>query len=62
MEVIKHGRNIHELRIEGKTAHVAMLSDLHWDNPKCERDLLKRHLDFCKSNNIPVIINGDFFV
>lgn len=61
MEVIKHGRNIHELRIDGKTAHVAMLSDIHWDNPKCERDLLKRHLEFCKSNNIPVVINGDFF-
>lgn len=61
MDVIKHGRNIHEIKVEGKTAHVAMLSDIHWDNPKCERDLLKRHLEFCKSNDIPVVINGDFF-
>jgi hypothetical protein len=22
-----------------------LLSDIHWDNPKCRRDLLKKHLD-----------------
>lgn len=61
MNLIKHGRNVHELQLDGKQVHVAMLSDLHWDNPKCDRQLLKKHLDFCKENNIPVIINGDFF-
>ena len=61
MEVVKHGRNVHELQLSGKQIHVAMLSDLHWDNPKCDRELLKRHLDFCKENNIPVVVNGDFF-
>lgn len=61
MEIIKHGRNVHELKLEGKLVHVAMLSDIHWDNPHCDRELLKKHLDFCKSNLIPVIINGDFF-
>ena len=61
MNVIKHGKNIHELQLVGMQVHVAMLSDLHWDNPKCDWVLLKKHLDFCKENNIPVIINGDFF-
>lgn len=61
MDLIKHGRNIHELKLNGKTVHVALLSDIHWDNPKCDRALLKKHLDFCKANNIPVMINGDFF-
>lgn len=61
MNLIKHGRNVHELQLDGKQVHVAMLSDLHWDNPKCDRDLLKKHLDWCKDNQIPVIINGDFF-
>lgn len=61
MEIIKHGRNVHELRLDGRSVQVAILSDIHWDNPHCERDLLKKHLDFCKLNNIPVIINGDFF-
>ena len=60
MKLIKHGRNVHELQIE-HTNQVAMLSDLHWDNPKCDQDLLKKHLDYCKDNSIPVMINGDMF-
>ena len=24
---------------------VLLISDLHWDNPKCDRVTLKRHLD-----------------
>lgn len=60
MKLIKHGRNVHELQIE-HTNQVAMLSDLHWDNPKCDQDLLKKHLDYCKENSIPVMINGDMF-
>ena len=38
-----------------------MLSDIHWDNPKCDWKILKRDLDYCLENNIPVMINGDFF-
>ena len=60
MKLIKHGRNVHELQLE-HTNQVAMLSDLHWDNPKCDQDLLKKHLDYCKENSIPVMINGDMF-
>jgi Icc-related predicted phosphoesterase len=61
MKVIRHGSNVHELQIQGKETKIAMLSDLHWDNPKCDRDLLKKHLDYCKEHNIPVMVNGDFF-
>ena len=57
----RHGKNVHEILIEGKEAKIAMLSDIHWDNPKCDRVLLKKHLDFCKKENIPVMINGDLF-
>jgi len=60
MKLIKHGRNVHELQLE-HTNQVAMLSDLHWDNPKCDQELLKKHLDYCKENSIPVMINGDMF-
>jgi len=60
MKLIKHGRNVHELQLE-HTHKVAMLSDLHWDNPKCDQELLKKHLDYCKENSIPVMINGDMF-
>jgi hypothetical protein len=38
-----------------------MLSDIHWDNPKCDWIHLKRHLDYCVQENIPIMINGDFF-
>ena len=61
MKIVRHGSNVHELQIEGKECKIGMLSDLHWDNPKCDRDLLKKHLDYCKEHNIPVMINGDFF-
>ena len=61
MNVVKHAKNIHEIQLEGKNAKVAMLSDIHWDNPKCDWNLLKKDLDYCVSKNIPIMINGDFF-
>lgn len=36
-------------------------SDQHWDNPKCLRKVLRRHLDRAKANGSPIFINGDFF-
>ena len=61
MELIKHAKNIHELRIHGTKAQIAMLSDIHWDNPKCNRKLLKYDLDYCLKESIPIMINGDMF-
>lgn len=61
MNVIKHTKNIHEIKIKGMTSKIAMLSDIHWDNPKCDRELLKKDLDYCVSENIPIMINGDLF-
>ena len=61
MKIIRHGSNVHEIQLKGEDVRIAMLSDLHWDNPKCDQDLLKKHLDYCKEENIPVIINGDMF-
>lgn len=54
-------RNLHRIELEGKSTKLAVISDVHWDNPKCDRKQLKRHLDYCKENNIPIFINGDFF-
>jgi len=59
--MIRHSKNVHELSLEGSEVRIAMLSDLHWDNPHCDRDMLKRHLDYCVKENIPVMINGDMF-
>jgi UDP-2,3-diacylglucosamine pyrophosphatase LpxH len=61
MELTKIARNVHSLSLSKEENRVALLSDLHWDNPKCDRVMLKRHLDYCLEQNIPVFINGDLF-
>ena len=61
MELVRYSKNVHQLFVEGSQVKIAVLSDLHWDNPKCNRELLKEHLDYCLKENIPVIVNGDFF-
>ena len=38
-----------------------LLSDVHWDNPHCNRDLLKRHLDEAMTRNAGILIFGDLF-
>lgn len=35
--------------------------DHHWDNPKCNRELLQNHLDECKKLNASIILPGDTF-
>lgn len=57
----KISRNVHVLTTDLKDFQLAVLSDIHWDNPKCDRDKLTRDLEHCKKNNIPIFINGDFF-
>ena len=61
MKLIKHANNIHELKLKGTRAKIAMLSDLHWDNPKCDWKQLKKDLDYCVKESIPIMINGDMF-
>lgn len=38
-----------------------LLSDVHWDNPKCDRKTLKRCLDEAVKLNAKILINGDLF-
>jgi len=59
----RKSRNVHILsHPEGvKKAKYLLISDLHWDNPKCDRDLLKKHLDQALEENVKVFINGDLF-
>lgn len=61
MKLITHATNIHELKLQGTRAKIAMLSDIHWDNPKCDWKLLKNDLDYCVKESIPIMINGDMF-
>lgn len=57
----KIARNVHKMTFDKKVNEVALLSDIHWDNPQCDRKLLKQHLDYCLEKKIPVIIVGDMF-
>jgi hypothetical protein len=38
-----------------------LISDVHWDNPKCDRVLLKKHLDQAVKRKAKILINGDLF-
>lgn len=35
--------------------------DIHWDNPKCERETLRRHLDEAVEKGARIILPGDTF-
>jgi len=61
MKITRHAANVHTFDCEGKEAEFLLISDLHWDNPNCDRDLLKRHLDQAVAKNAPIIMNGDTF-
>ena len=61
MELTKIARNVHTIALTKDENKLALLSDVHWDNPKCDRKMLKAHLEYCKENQIPIFINGDFF-
>ena len=53
-------RNSHIIDVK-KNIKLLCLSDLHWDNPKCDRKTLKRHLDYAVKEGAKILVNGDFF-
>lgn len=63
--ITEQTRNIHRININlervGDEQRVLLMSDVHWDNPKSDWDLLKRHLNEAREHDAPVIDNGDFF-
>ena len=65
MFVRQYHRNVHRIEWELNNANdqqeFLLISDIHFDNPKCNRELLVRHLDYALRNNCPILINGDFF-
>ena len=40
--------NVHIIRNTFEPKKVLLISDAHWDNPKCDRDLLRSHLEKAK--------------
>ncbi|QDP46907.1 MAG: hypothetical protein Unbinned1529contig1001_22 [Prokaryotic dsDNA virus sp.] len=59
--MIELHRNVHMLDSDEISSQWLLMSDIHWDNPHCDRELLRAHLDKALAANIPVLINGDFF-
>lgn len=45
----------------GKVIKLALFSDVHFDSPDCDRETLKKHLDFCLKDGRYILFNGDFF-
>ncbi len=60
LPLTKHTRNIHEVTCQSGQEFL-LISDLHWDNPHCDRGLLTNHLKEAQRRNAGVIVNGDFF-
>jgi hypothetical protein len=58
-------RNIHRIHITldrvGSEQWVLCQSDIHWDNPKCDRDTFEKHLKEARAKDAPILDNGDFF-
>ena len=64
MQVVKK-KDMHVVTIpvsgEQNTNYCLLLSDLHWDNPGCDRRLLKKHLDMAIERDASIFIFGDLF-
>lgn len=56
-------KNLHTYTLDSKkhkfNKKILITSDWHFDNPKCNRKLLFKHLDQAKEENALIIINGD---
>lgn len=45
----------------GEEKNFLLVSDVHWDNPKCKRKLFNKHLEMAKEKNAKMLSFGDFF-
>lgn len=65
LDVISESRNVHTVRFgrvhAGWTRWIMIASDVHIDNKKCDRDLLKKHLELAKERDALICIFGDLF-
>jgi len=57
----KVASNSHVLRIEAKKVPLLLISDVHFDSLKCDRESLKAHMEQIKKENGKILIIGDLF-
>ena len=63
-KVIQYQPNYHHFFLEVESKEKVTLfttSDWHFDNPKCNRKLLFKHLDEAKEKNALIVVTGDLF-
>ena len=60
MKLSRSSKNVHQLDIDGDSLQLAVIGDIHWDNPKCDREKLKRDLDYCLEHDIKILGIGDW--
>jgi predicted phosphodiesterase len=53
--------NVHIFKTQEQSKKILLISDIHWDNPKCDRKLLIKHLEQAKELNADILFNGDTF-
>lgn len=53
--------NVHTIVKQFEQTKILLISDLHWDNPHCDRELLREHLEEAKKGGHDILINGDLF-
>lgn len=62
---LERSRNVHRLTIDLGSVRdeqwILLQSDVHWDNPACNRELLVSHWQAAKARDAPILDNGDFF-
>ena len=63
MEVIEHSSEVHTIDLGILKLHekrkFLLMSDIHLDSKKCDRELFKKHLDYAKEKGAGVLIFGD---
>tara|TARA_Y100001973_G_C5202074_1_gene338637 strand:- start:167 stop:1018 length:852 start_codon:yes stop_codon:yes gene_type:complete len=64
-QTTEKARKVHQIHfkefIAGSEQKFLFISDVHYDSKKCDRKLLKKHLDKAKEEDALIIIVGDFF-
>jgi hypothetical protein len=64
-QIVEQSRNVHQVKEKFGSQQnefwYLLSSDGHWDNPDCDRDMMKRHLQQCRERNAVWFHFGDFF-
>ncbi len=62
MVITEKHRNVHVVKVsKTKGIKTLQISDIHYDSPKCDRVLLKKHLKEAEEKGALVVMNGDVF-